>query len=643
MTDERVHAIFLQVCDLPPEERARRLDELCVDDSTLRGRVESLLKHDAADDDLLGDSAMESGEPPVARLLAGTPGEARDAPERIAGFRILAKIGEGGMGTVYAAEQEHPRRRVALKMIRPGVMTEVLRKRFRAEAEMLGRLQHPGIAQIHEAGEVDTGNGRRPYFAMEYVEGRDLRRHARDNDLGVPERLELVSRVADAVHHAHSRGVIHRDLKPENVLVSEEPAPTLAGVPARFAGLGQPKVLDFGVARACDSDQQLTTMHTMAGEILGTLTYMSPEQIAGRHEEVDERSDVYALGVILYELLAGRPPCDFRSLTIVQAARVAAESDPLRLGSVDSAWRGDIETIVGKALEKEPGRRYESAAELATDLRRHLTNEPIAARRPSASYQVRKFARRHRGLVAGLAAAFAILVAGVVTTSVLAVRASRNARVAEEQRRQARAEAYRFSLAAVEALGTNDPARALHHLEGAPEEYRGWEWAFLRARLLSHDILLRGDAACEWAHGFARDPGGRLKALLRRGGALEIVDVLSGAVERRVAVDAEPTVPVLSPDGSRLAVWFESLTRLDVWDLESGRRLFEHPVTISPDSAPSFDASGRRLVVPTEGEITTLDAGTGEVLMRQEESRIPQHVALHPGGEGLACSVASRG
>jgi len=362
-------------------------------------------------------------------------------PSRIGKYRIVRLLGEGGMGAVYEAEQDQPRRTVALKVVRADNVSAAMLRRFEHESEVLGRLQHPGIAQIHEAGTVTDARGRpMPFFAMELVRGRELDDYVRENALGTRQRLELMARICDAVSHAHQKGVIHRDLKPGNILVD---------------GTGQPKILDFGVARAIDSDVQRTTMRTDVGELIGTIPYMSPEQVSGDPAQLDTRSDVYALGVIAYELLAGRMPYDLQKRLIHDALRVIREEEPTKLSRIDRTLRGDVETIVGKALEKDKTRRYASAEAFGADIRRWLANEPIAARPASTWYHAAKFARRNKGLVAGLALAMLLLVAGLIGVGL----AWREAVAAGERETDARKAAQESEAIAVAARADEEKQR----------------------------------------------------------------------------------------------------------------------------------------------------------------------------------------
>lgn len=360
-----------------------------------------------------GDDLPETQQD-TSTLHAGSPIRGPLA-DRIGRYRIVRLIGQGGMGAVYEAMQDKPERRVALKVIKSGVASEEALRRFEQETHLLGKLHHPGIAQIYEAGTADSGHGPQPYFAMELIQGLMLREYCDRSGLTARQKLEITARICDAVHHAHQKGIIHRDLKPGNILVDES---------------GQPKILDFGVARATDSDRQ-ATMRTDVGQIVGTLPYMSPEQVSADPSDLDTRSDVYALGVILYELLTGKLPYDVHRRTITDALRAICEEEPAPLRTVDRAFRGDVETMVSKALAKERDRRYVSAAELAADIRRHLEDEPIQARPASASYQLSKFARRNKALVGGTAAVFVVLAGGVLAASWQATRARREAHKAE--------------------------------------------------------------------------------------------------------------------------------------------------------------------------------------------------------------------
>jgi WD40 repeat protein len=346
------------------------------------------------------------------------------------------------MGVVYEAEQEHPRRTVALKIIKPGMTSSETIRRFEEEARALGRLQHPGIAQIYEAGTADTGLGPQPYFAMELIDGLTPRDYLERHKSNTRQRLELMARTAEAVHHAHQRGLIHRDLKPSNILVDET---------------GQPKVLDFGVARAIDSESQVTR-RTDVGQLIGTLAYMSPEQVMADPNEVDTRSDVYSLGVILYELLARHLPYKTNK-KLHEALKAIREEDPTPLGKLDRSYRGDIETIVAKALEKDKARRYTSAAELAADIRRCLADQPIVARPPAVAYQLTKFARRNRALVTGVAAVFLVLILGIFVSSWQARRAAQAEQAALKDRD--RAQHAEVAAREAEAMAREEQRRAI--------------------------------------------------------------------------------------------------------------------------------------------------------------------------------------
>lgn len=404
MTSARLAEIFDRACALPIEERAAFVAQECGDDAELRRQVTELLEQDAHYEsaERFEDSRVFSSlERRIADEAADVLGGATTHPGRIGPYRILGKLGAGGMGIVYRAEQSNPKRVIALKVIQPGVLSGPALRRFEFEGEVLGRLHHPGIARIFEAGvaELPDGMTRLPYFAMELIEGDNLLDHASKAELDDRERLELLARVCDAVHHAHQKGIIHRDLKPGNVLVE-----------ARSQRPGHPKVLDFGVARVTDADGRSTSLRTAAGQLIGTLPYMSPEQIAGDPESLDIRSDVYSLGVILHELLCGELPIDPGETPLPEAVRRLTEEEPSRLGRRDVRFRGDIETIVAKALAKDPDRRYTSAAEFAGDLRRYLRDEPITARPTSRIYQLTKFARRNRALVIATVLVFLSLV-----------------------------------------------------------------------------------------------------------------------------------------------------------------------------------------------------------------------------------------
>jgi predicted Ser/Thr protein kinase len=321
--------------------------------------------------------------------------------------RLERLIDEGGMGRVYLGRQLRPDRAVAVKMIRSGMCTPAVLRRFERESESLARLRHPGIAQIHSFGTCSVAGAEMPYFVMEYVaEGRPITEDAAARGLATRERLELFRQVCDAVGHAHSRGILHRDLKPANILVDEDE---------------RAKIIDFGVARHLDRDTILTTGFDDIGRLVGTLSYIAPELFRGDAGTTDVRIDVYALGVVLYELLAGRPPFDLRRAVLAQAARVVLEDDPPPLSSASPGCGRDIARVVGQAMEKDPQRRYASVAELAADVDRCLHGEPVLARAWPPWRRLVRLWRRHTAAVAfgaGAAAVVACILAGVALSRI---------------------------------------------------------------------------------------------------------------------------------------------------------------------------------------------------------------------------------
>jgi serine/threonine-protein kinase len=435
----RDEEIFADALELPPEARAAFVAQACAGDAALQARVEALLAADA--------EAQLFLEPPPA-------GRARPLPEEKAGdvidrYILRRKIGEGGCGVVWLAEQTEPlRRQVALKVIKLGMDTRAVIARFEAERQALALMDHPDIARVLDAGATAAG---RPFFVMEYVDGVPITRFCDERQLSTAARLELFARVCLALQHAHQKGIIHRDVKPSNVLVAlGENGPV-------------PKVIDFGIAKATAGRLTEHTLRTGVDQLVGTPAYMSPEQAEWRELDIDTRSDIYSLGVLLYELLAGRPPYDPQSLVragLEEIRRIIREVDPPRpstalstLGEADratiaqrraaapgqlrSALRGDLDWIVMRCLEKDRARRYRSAHELADDIRRHLRQEPVAARPPHPLYRAHKFIRRHRLACGAAAACVVVLVAGTVVSWQQAVRATR----AEQRARAGRAQA----------------------------------------------------------------------------------------------------------------------------------------------------------------------------------------------------------
>ncbi len=421
--DSLVEEIFQEAADLPADRRGEFLEQRCGTDRTLRDEVEVLLRHDEE-----GSPAFLAG--PVSTQPPGTV---------IGEYHLLDLIGEGAFGEVYRAEQSKPvRRQVALKIIKLGMDTREVVARFEAERQAMAMMDHANIARVFDAGATDTG---RPFFVMEHVPGVPLNRFCDEQRFDTEQRLEIFRQVCEAIQHAHQKGIIHRDLKPSNILV------TLDGDHA------VPKVIDFGIAKAIGCSLTDRTLATASGQLLGTPEYMSPEQADLSATDIDTRTDIYSLGVVLYELLVGAGPFDpgsLRSGTIADIQQRIREQQPpppstrlSRIGAdaVDLARRrqldpsglrrrlmGDLDWITMKAMEKERSRRYASASEFAADIERHLNDEPVMAGPPSAVYRVGKFVRRNRALVAGVMVAFVALALGVGVASWQAVRAAAEAR-----------------------------------------------------------------------------------------------------------------------------------------------------------------------------------------------------------------------
>lgn len=596
---------------LAPEERAAWLERECAGDAALRSEVESILNAALDGPDLLARPAHL----PRVESLAPRPALEPSAGFTLGGFRIVQRIASGGMGTVWEAEQLAPRRRVALKTLRFGGATRESVRRFRYEAEILARLRHPNIAQILASGVEVLGGESVPWCALEFVPGaRWITQFADERALTLPARLELFATLCRAVQHGHERGVIHRDLKPSNVLVDET---------------GALKVIDFGVARLATPTPGLTSLHTEAGRLIGTLQYMAPEQLLDASAEADTRSDVYALGAILYELLTGQRPHDLASASLAEAARTLSEHEPARPSALRADVARDLDAITLMALAKQRDRRYPSAEALGRDIERFLRGEPIEARSPSVGEQLAHFARRHFVLVGAASAVLAIL-AGATAVSLRyafeAGRAESEAREAEQaavaERDRARFLEYTANLAAAHgALRAHDSLSARQRLEAAPPELRGFEWWRLW-REMDGSLWTRTLEGVDVAP-LAWLPDGERLLVANHSGAFELIAARDGARLARSAERAERLFTwTLHPAGERFAV-LSTNGRVREHSVETFAELRTWPVDSLRPAWIAYSPSGEFLALSgSQGELQVWSTSTGALVSELENAGV---------------------
>jgi len=629
------------------EERATYLDKACGDDTELRSKIAELLKAHKEAGDFLEIPALEPDVTMESSAVIEGPGMT------IGRYKLLELIGEGGMGLVYLAEQQEPvRRRVALKIIKPGMDSRSVIARFEAERQTLAVLDHPNIAYVLDAGITETG---RPYFVMEYVKGMSINKHCDREKLSIEQRLKLFLQVCYAVQHAHQKGIIHRDIKPLNILVSVQDDRAV------------PKIIDFGIAKAVTQPLTEQTIYTKQGQLLGTPEYMSPEQADMANRDIDTRSDIYSLGVLLYELLTGAPPFDHEVLEKVgfaEVQRILQEDEPprpsIRLTALGEEAKKiaerrhtqvvtlarrlhrELEWIPLKAMRKERSRRYRSASELADDIQNYLNGAPLIAGPETTMYRAKKFVRKHAGSVATVVLVAVALILGFVVSTTMYFRAEqarKNEAIARTRAEQAekvaqeRAEDYRRSLyfnriaLADSTHRQGDTRRVRQLLSSCPPDLRGWEWHHLWHISDQAIMTLRGHQS--WVNSLALSPDGNRLVSGSSDKTIKVWDVKTGAeVMTLYGHEGYLCGVAFSPDGKHIASSSMDNT-IKVWDANSGTELmtllghenYVYSVAFSPDGKHIISGSH-------DGTIRVWDSvsGTEQMILRGHRGSVSSAV-----------------